>query len=432
MSITRSLSALVRGFSGFGLTAKRVAPSGGCETESLGLTLADRVEIGDGARPESRNRTLEPLRVVQDDSGRGSAQVSQLGRQGTGLVEAANGVLFQEWPEPPEECATRPSEREKILSDPELSKAFQRVSSFGNEPILDSLMESGRLTSLDSSGRTLLENLDCLAQMEFDEEHSARLPKSLVMKVLLQQLDQPARISQNRIGTCTVTTTEHLLAKTQPSEYARVISGLLGKDGVRLQAGAKMVRPQGVLVNDGTGRTAVSRVFQASMMRFAKGGGYGNLKDMQQGLNRVRWAEVTREVLGKEIGFTYVKGLNGVHGAQRESLERSFERALQRQQFVQVDLKWAPKGDRDAYHALSISRMDKTHVYFQNPHGLLTESNTDPQRGLLRETTNNEGEIKVTKDEFFSRLASSMVELWDYDPSVKGGVDDLVPPFSHG
>jgi hypothetical protein len=130
------------------------------------------------------------------------------------------------------------------------------------------LLKAGKLTRPDSLGGTLLDNLHTLRT----QSYPAPLQAGEVLRETLGQLADPHQIHQGNRGTCTVTCMEFLMARQDPAEYARLIAGLTSPEGqVRMRNGEMLARDEGPLGNDGSTRSAISRIFQSAAMEYANG-----------------------------------------------------------------------------------------------------------------------------------------------------------------
>lgn len=254
-----------------------------------------------------------------------------------------------------------------------------------------SLLEGGRMGSRDSQGHTLLDNLDHLRT----EPLAAGLDRRRVMGDVLAQTAHPELIQQGNKGTCTVTTIENMVARRQPAEYVRLMSGLATPEGrVTLRNGQTLTRDQGVIPDDNNpARSQMSRVFQASMMEFANGSKtYDNATDAhsesggRQILNRHGRTVSGLDGQEWERALDAVVGPSTDHNADRNSLA-AIQAGLRRGQDVPVGMQWGHDQDGDPVgHALAVTRMDDRYVYLRNPWGAGDQGNTDPNQGPVRES----------------------------------------------
>lgn len=266
----------------------------------------------------------------------------------------------------------------------------------GTRQDLYALLGNGDMGARDSKGVTLLDNLDHLQGRPLAEG----LDRRQVMGEVVHQAAHPETIHQGNRATCTVTTIEHMLAKSQPSEYARLMSGLASPEGrVQLRNGSTLERDGGVIPEDHSGRSQMSRVFQASMMEYGNGAKtYDNATDSHSldgrqiknrhgrtvsGLNGSEWERVADGTLGPSEDKRALANpftMSHIHAS------------LRRGQDVPVGLDWGRDQDGDRTgHALSVTRMDERYVYLRNPWGNNEMGNTDPNKGPIREALTPQG-----------------------------------------
>lgn len=291
---------------------------------------------------------------------------------------------------------------------------------------LSKLLESGKLSATDSQGKSLLTNLNALKHQTFAQEGVHKLDGAQVYSEVLNQVARPGDINQGGRGTCTVTTMEHLQATREPAEYVRLLSGLTSAEGsVVLRNGEKLSRDTGLVAPDDSGRTAASRVYQASMMEFANGPDqdYRNEKDghfrkdgapilddrgkLSQGLSMEKLAKVSSAAM--EGDFQHKQGTLGSNGkpsfmdslllaspvtlplylmrsSKSDQITADISQALSQKQSVQVGMRWSRNvDDRDGYHALSLYKMDDKYVYLRNPWGQGEQGETNPNTGVVRQ-----------------------------------------------
>ncbi len=291
---------------------------------------------------------------------------------------------------------------------------------------LSKLLESGKLSTTDSQGKSLLTNLNALKHQTFAKEGVHKLDGAQVYSEVLNQVARPGDINQGGRGTCTVTTMEHLQATREPAEYVRLLSGLTSAEGsVALRNGEKLSRDTGLVAPDDSGRTAASRVYQASMMEFANGPDqdYRNDKDghfrkdgtpilddrgkLSRGLPMENLAKVSSAAM--EGDFQLKQGTLGNSGkpsfldslllaspvtmplyfmrsSKSDQITADISQALSQKQSVQVGMRWSRNvDDRDGYHALSLYKMDDKYVYLRNPWGHGEQGETNSNTGVVRQ-----------------------------------------------
>jgi hypothetical protein len=123
----------------------------------------------------------------------------------------------------------------------------------------------------DANGQTLLENLTRFA------ERLKVLPPGMngnaLSAGLLSELADPGNVRQGYyVGTCTVATLNYMIARYAPSEYLRLMTGLLSEEGrVKTRDGAELVRVPNSIDADPSRRSPGDRIFQAALMEYGNG-----------------------------------------------------------------------------------------------------------------------------------------------------------------
>ncbi|MEQ8171076.1 MAG: hypothetical protein ABRQ38_19455 [Candidatus Eremiobacterota bacterium] len=313
-----------------------------------------------------------------------------------------------------------PSERKKFdeLSEKLYHDGKEGKAGGTNEDLVK-LLEQGKLNNYDGKftdeygdfvdvnklrdkdGKGLLDNLNSMADQKFAEG----LDKNKIMNETLSNLANPDKINQGKKGTgdrgtCTVTCLEYLNAKNNPAEYTRIVAGLTGEKGeVELRNGETMKIADDVIKGDNSGRTNVDRIYQASMVNYAIGGGYDNstnrVTDLDtktkqlyekdfQGLNGKELNKVMNGVLSdKSEVFDYKPDENA---QVRGSTEYRISEAIKEGQQVPVEING---------HKVIVERMDPGpggKVYLRDPYG---DGATGNKGG---------GHKEMSKDEFFGQL----------------------------
>lgn len=279
----------------------------------------------------------------------------------------------------------------------------------GTDPNLITLLESGKLLDTDPEGHTLLDNLSALSTQKCAQGIDGRQ----ILRDVVLAVANPNSIHQGYKGTCGPTTIEYLHAKNSPADYVRVIAGLCSEEGkVRLRNGEELTRDQGCVAEDNSGRTAASRIYQASMMEFADGDEeYDNATD---GHYRYR-QQGDLTVPDKTHGGLYTNELqrvmDGVLPYQSEfaspgtGAEQEIRSLVQQGLPVVALIKWVTNPDHTTgNHYLVIESFDDTSVSLRNPwgdgdHGRNGPGDTSP----VREVSPG-GHIVLSKADFMDRL----------------------------
>lgn len=137
---------------------------------------------------------------------------------------------------------------------------------------LEALESRGLLERRDSTGKTLMESLLTLAEETLWDPFTREPGRTRIFSELVFNVFDPKRINQGLKATCAAACIEGYLAERDPAEYARLIAGLVTREGlVTMKSGAVLMCDEDVLAphEREQRRNAVSRVFQAACMEFA-------------------------------------------------------------------------------------------------------------------------------------------------------------------
>lgn len=175
-------------------------------------------------------------------------------------------------------AAPKPAGDRRAAAEP-----YARVAALlgaGDRDRLAALQAQGTLDAKDTTGKTLLDQLQAVATMQVPAgaPYSARE----VLSQLIGHLADPQRVRQEDHNTCGPTTVQYLLLTRQPAEYARLVAGVLGAAGrVKLQGGQDLVRVPDALARDQSGRDDLNRLLQAALIDqgYHLRGEYSNLDD---------------------------------------------------------------------------------------------------------------------------------------------------------
>ncbi len=96
------------------------------------------------------------------------------------------------------------------------------------ESQLGALIAKNRVQYKDATGKTLIDNLWSLV----DKRLQHRIKNADLIREIIRDVARPSTIAQAQHGTCTSTSIQSALARTAPGEYARILAGLAGGDGV--------------------------------------------------------------------------------------------------------------------------------------------------------------------------------------------------------
>lgn len=316
----------------------------------------------------------------------------------------------------------------------EMKKGFEQMDGTVARNGLYGILAEGKLGGKDSQGGTLLDNLERMSKQPVAEG----LDRNAMFRDTVKQINDPDMLHQGNKGTCTVATLEHLNASREPAEYARLMGGLASPSGeVKLRNGETLRRDDGLVAKDDSGRSTASRLYQASVMEYANGAlDYDNARDGHYKPSlRARLTggqETTLDHRGLNAG-EWERALDGVlpgdrrpvfHSGDSANAERELRSSLSKDGPVPVALKWArDEKSLHASHALSVEKMDATHVYLRNPWGYGDNAGPDGPRRETAPAPSGKfmgmkmatgaapmpgfptgGHIRMTREEFFKNL----------------------------
>jgi hypothetical protein len=244
-----------------------------------------------GARPDTLSRlpaelaaklgaervaSLQVLRSGPDPAGGKDPVTALLGV--SGLSASVQLRAFETLAEAPIGTALH---LEEMLALPQV-QALTPAQQLTLIELASSFRGSGALTQIaarsptvlfdrDANGQTLLENLTRFA------ERLKVLPPGMngnaLSAGLLSELADPGNVRQGYyVGTCTVATLNYMIARYAPSEYLRLMTGLLSEEGrVKTRDGAELVRVPNSIDADPSRRSPGDRIFQAALMEYGNG-----------------------------------------------------------------------------------------------------------------------------------------------------------------
>jgi hypothetical protein len=309
---------------------------------------------------------------------------------------------------------------------------FENTNSAGRDALYGLLYKTvdGKpaLQKTDSSGTTLLDNLDKMASTPL----SPRLKdingdpqnKAEMLGDLLQEVNQPSQnIAQENRGTCAATVPTHMLAQKNPSEYARLITELSTKGQATLANGATLEPPSDAFREDNSGRSVGERLMQSGLMNYGRpDGNYRN--NSQNGITDgtvpggVRHDGYTSGSAGLPP-YGQQKVMEGLFGKRFDHRIRNsnddgkdFMKQIQDdlnngKRPISASVAWGTGG-----HAVEIEKIENGRVYFRNPWGQGVGPNGPSQKnGPPRNVENsNTGEESMTIEEFQKIISEVTVE----------------------
>ena len=136
-----------------------------------------------------------------------------------------------------------------------------------DQATLRKLLLDGCATELVRGGdkAALLDQLDRLSTQAV----APGMNRATLLSETFREVQDPTSITQGGKGTCAATAAQILLAKTDPAEYARLVSGLASPEGTVMTArGDTLARETDWNAADG-GRSTASRLLQPAFMEYA-------------------------------------------------------------------------------------------------------------------------------------------------------------------
>ena len=237
--------------------------------------------------------------------------------------------------------------------------------SFNVQDELDRLLRSGLTAKVDSHGDTLLADLHQL----LTQPMAPGVDRDLILAQTITHVCAPGRsMSQGTKLTCSAATVSYQLAHRRPAEYARLVCGLTSTEGqVRLSSGAVARRIPDSLPEDGSGRSAVERIVQSSLMEVGgtpQGGatynalvdGYfdGRRQMVQTGMFPAEFAKLEEAV-----------GEGHYNVVDKPSRETILDTVATAGEHVPITLSW--EGNEE--HWVLARGIEDGRVFFRNPHG---------------------------------------------------------------
>jgi hypothetical protein len=166
------------------------------------------------------------------------------------------------------------------------------------------------LSSVDARETPLLSHLQLLASTPLDS--SLEPLREEVLAAALNDLTSPGGIGQENQGTCSIMPVVYDLARTDPAEYMRLLTGLVADGTVTLRGGAELTRMRDSIGDDGSNRPVTQRLLQAALIQLGNDTitEYDNENDQNVLLGTISFggglvaesiADVMTEVYGKEF-----------------------------------------------------------------------------------------------------------------------------------
>jgi hypothetical protein len=241
--------------------------------------------------------------------------------------------------------------------------------------------DAQRLFDTDKDGQTTLDNLVSLFASDAHPKIAALssgFTALAIRSAVLADVAHPENIHQGPFNTCQITCLQFALANAYPSEYVRLMRGLVGTTGkVRMRKGGELVLYTGYLVpKSNDSRSASEAIFQTSVMDEVTGS-YDPQSDRSKLLfisypgNSTRMAEGTFEQLF-DVQYD-VRGqsdlqvvMNPLSTMKKDDAVRFLnDLRIQRAPAI-VDAVLEGVGTS---HSLVVTKIEGGRVFFRNPWG---------------------------------------------------------------
>ena len=237
------------------------------------------------------------------------------------------------------------------------------------------------LLSKDSHGTTLLDNLNQLANQPLAPGLAGR--RSEILSQVIEDSAEPTwYLDQGQVGTCAPTSLQTGLLLNNPSEYAHIISGLMGPDRkATLANGDTMIpgmndlaTPPTVAPNGGASvpdsRSVTERVFQSALAQYSyihsgRNPPFVNASADIPGLQPNEVASAQSALYGRNYTVSDSNtplGANGVYIQILSELSKGHGP-------VPTSLKWGNGGHRVLVDHVEANKDGTFKVYIRNPWG---------------------------------------------------------------
>lgn len=254
----------------------------------------------------------------------------------------------------------------KILSslDPLTRGIFERIKqAVAGDPAaraaLSRLLTEGRLSD------DLLQGLLTLETQAF----APGIDGKALLADAIEELEDPACINQQKQNTCGATSAQIFLAKNQPVEYLRLLSGLASPEGkVETRGGDELERKADWSAEDG-GRTLSSRFLQPAFMELSDGKlGYDNTKDWHSLWKIPVYPGVMPDdearLMTSVTGRTYLSDLTLL---DKEKIVSSLKPGPGAE--IPVVLNYQNKPPIAPAHWMLLTKIEDGYAHFLNPYG---------------------------------------------------------------
>ncbi len=254
----------------------------------------------------------------------------------------------------------------KDLSTPDQHNLAKVMASAGERGLaaLAALLEGtpGAATSLDSNGKSLVENLAELASAPLNVALYAGTTKQRVLDEVLLQVANPNRVEQGNAPTCTVTSMQFELVRDDASEYVRLMAGLTGVTGkVEMKGGGDLKLEPAALAQLNE-RQSSHAIFQSAAMEYGNGShDVEPAQDAYPGLLPYQQTEMLRQLFGVKYETNSLPTETS-RATALDELRNTTTAGNNRPVLLEID-----QGNFN--HAVTYEMQKNDRVYFRDPFG---------------------------------------------------------------
>lgn len=349
------------------------------ETRSVKDALADAGTLLTG--PKLNEKTPQGSTVVafpEAPNSEGDARTSARGKAAAAQV-LANGAL----------------EKQSLGKlDPEQRQQYADVKAkLGDDPVaqlaLQKVLFEGKLTGSRDLLRGEDDVLSGLAKMSTEPLDKGIDARRLVSDTV-QEVACPESISQRDRGTCGGTAVGIQLAREQPAEYVRLVSGLASRGWAKTVSGHLLRRVDGTQQPDGTDRSTSQRLLSPALMDTADGWHwhYDNKTDYTTSDKQQESMGLSPGNVDRLLETVYGKPFSSMNKIESSQQQQDAWNVVNQQvgqgKSVLAGLQWTDK----LRHKVVVLGVDKANgqesVVFQNPWGRMERMPKDEFLRRLR------------------------------------------------
>lgn len=181
-------------------------------------------------------------------------------------------------------------------------KLYKNIDSVGQKNLIALLDGNIPLSSKDSKGKSLIENIEQISNIKKNKETGESVNGKSLAKEAIAMIQNDKNITQGNHGTCGAGTLENLLRDTFPSELVRIVKDL-ASDGKAVLSDkndlSSMKLARNSLNFKEKGRNQFDRIFQSAVMqRVALVGGDERASSIKDGFKNIDFINdrVPREI----------------------------------------------------------------------------------------------------------------------------------------